>query len=352
MERRKPGNYHDMKPNDGSGDDRSIHRILRNILAAVMVILILLAAAGLYWMFSPAEDEPEHTAEESDISETELIVREALGETAEEEPAAEPREEPEPDPSEEAAEEQPEEEDTGVQFSTHRMEEGETVESIADEYGLDPRTIVSVNDITSAEQITEDMELRIPDRDGKMYTIRAGDSLSLIASEHGMGYITLARENNMDPDAMIYPGNTLFIPRITMSMEEYERIMGSLLMAPVEDEIVTEFGEKLNPVTGEAEYPGIEFGSAVGTAVRAVMDGEVTGVYDDSEGLGRYLELVHDDGYETVYGHLERIHVEEGEQVSQGDEIAESGSSGMTLDPVLYFSISRDGVPVDPREFF
>ncbi len=349
----RPDDYNDMDPR-GSSENNGLHRIIRGLLTFLMIALVAVAAVALYFMYMPEEPEPVQVQEPAEEPEAARIARETFEIPEEaEEPAEEPAEEAEAEVAEPSEDEQPAEPDeTGVQYQSVQLGSDESIEDLAQEYGLDPRTLISVNQITSSEDITPGMELRIPDRDGKLYTIRAGDSLSLIAHAHGMGYRTLAEENSMDPDGMIYPGQELFIPRITMSEQEYQRIIGSMLVRPSGGEIITEFGEKTHPVTGEQQYPGIEFASDSGSSVSAVMDGRVSGIHQDSDGLGRYIEITHDDGYITVYGHLEEIFVSEGRQISQGEEIAQSGSSGMTLDPVLYFSIERDGVPLDPREFF
>lgn len=356
MDKRR-NSYDDISSHDRNSENGRMHRMIRVLLSLLIIFLILGSAAFLVFSFrgdvsSNAAEEPDAELEQQE-GEAARTVREALSQQQDDAL----QEDPPPDEEEQQAtdvESEPEEDDTsqGVQYTVHVLQEDEQIEDVAGRYGLDPRTVVSVNQISASDVIAEGLELRIPDRDGKLYTIRAGDSLSRIAHAHGMGYITLAQVNGMDPNAVIHPGRSLFIPRITMSMQEYQRIMGTLVLRPVQGPVITPFGEKRNPITQEIEYPGIEFDVSVGTPVRAAVSGTVSGVLNEHEGLGRYVEMTHDDGYVTVYGHLDQVNVSQGQRVNQGDVIGSSGSTGMTLEPVLYFSMSRNGVPQDPSEFF
>lgn len=364
MERRRANYYDDMDPQDGGGENGSLYRMVRILVTALMLLLIAAAAGGLYWMVRNDRDpEPVAAAEaeaEEEEPETVRAVREALAPDGEEEPQEPPEAAPEPEdeePEEDAtpeAEEEPEPVEGGVRYRTHMVRSGETIDDIAREHELDPRTIVSVNQIASTDEVQPGSELQIPDRDGQQYTIRRGDSLARIANSFGMGYLTLAQENNLDLNSVIYPGDTLFIPRITMSSSEYQRIIGTFAVPPVGGNITTPFRAKTHPITQEImdDFPGVEYAVPKGTAVSAAAAGRVTGVLRDSDGLGIYIELSHEEGYRTVYGHLDRVHVEEDQQVRQGEQIAESGSTGLTLQPVLYFSISKDGIPLDPETFF
>jgi len=67
-------------------------------------------------------------------------------------------------------------------------------------------------------------------------------------------------------------------------------------------------------------------------------------------GLGRTLEIKHNNGFITCYGHLSRIAkgIFRGKRVSQKDVIAFVGSTGITTGPHLHYEIKISGRPVDP----
>ena len=65
-------------------------------------------------------------------------------------------------------------------------------------------------------------------------------------------------------------------------------------------------------------------------------------------GYGRYVKLDHGNGYETAYGHMSGIAVEEGQAVRKGDFIGFAGSSGYSTGPHVHFEVLVDGEYVDP----
>lgn len=87
---------------------------------------------------------------------------------------------------------------------------------------------------------------------------------------------------------------------------------------------------------GFGDHVGIDFDIKVGTDVYAVTDSVVIATVMDSQVYGRYLMLLHSDGYVSLYAHLSRILVEFGETVKTGQLIALSGG-----DP--YDNIDGDG---------
>jgi murein DD-endopeptidase MepM/ murein hydrolase activator NlpD len=70
-----------------------------------------------------------------------------------------------------------------------------------------------------------------------------------------------------------------------------------------------------------------------------------------SEAGGRSLWIDHGDGLQTYYAHLSRIRVLEGETVSTGQRIADSGNTGHSTGPHLHFSVIFKRRYVDPEEY-
>lgn len=67
---------------------------------------------------------------------------------------------------------------------------------------------------------------------------------------------------------------------------------------------------------------------------------------DTSYGL--FVLLRHPDGYESMYAHASRLLVRENDEVSAGQVIALSGSTGRSTAPHLHFEIRRGGRSLDP----
>jgi murein DD-endopeptidase MepM/ murein hydrolase activator NlpD len=102
--------------------------------------------------------------------------------------------------------------------------------------------------------------------------------------------------------------------------------------------------------TPPSTAPGIDLACAVGTDVRAWAAGKVIRSRWSDLG-GRSLWISHDDGIRTYYAHLSSLAVLEGESVSAGQKIAESGDTGHTTGPHLHFAVVRNGEYVDPDSY-
>ncbi len=94
---------------------------------------------------------------------------------------------------------------------------------------------------------------------------------------------------------------------------------------------------------------GVDFSAPWGTPVEAVADGQV--IFNGwKSGLGRTIELKHNNGFITCYGHLSRVAkgMFPGKRVSQKDIIAFVGSTGISTGPHLHYEIRIGGRPVNP----
>ncbi|MDZ8095428.1 MAG: M23 family metallopeptidase [Nostoc sp. DedQUE05] len=97
------------------------------------------------------------------------------------------------------------------------------------------------------------------------------------------------------------------------------------------------------------QHEGIDIAGAAGTPVVAAASGTVVKAGWDNWGLGNAITIKHLDGSTTVYGHNRRLLVSKGQQVIQGQMIAEMGSTGNSTAPHLHFEVHPNGrIAVDP----
>jgi murein DD-endopeptidase MepM/ murein hydrolase activator NlpD len=83
------------------------------------------------------------------------------------------------------------------------------------------------------------------------------------------------------------------------------------------------------------QHEGIDIASTKGTGILAAAAGTVIKAGWDNWGLGNFIEIKHLNGSVTVYGHNSRLLVIKGQQVKQGQIIAEMGSTGNSTAPHL-----------------
>ncbi len=130
----------------------------------------------------------------------------------------------------------------------------------------------------------------------------------------------------------------------------------NVIDVPEDDErgmfISMPFGETISPGSEYArEHEGIDFPAPFGTPVLSAADGTVkeAGYTMDK---GNYVILEHEDGYSTVYAHMDEILTEVGKTVERGEQIGTVGSSGRSTGPHLHFELRIDGEPVDPGDYW
>ena len=97
---------------------------------------------------------------------------------------------------------------------------------------------------------------------------------------------------------------------------------------------------------------GIDLGLSVGDTVKAAFSGKVRLTKYERGGYGFYVILRHDNGMETVYGHLSRFLVKPDQRIEAGQPIALGGSTGHSTGPHLHFETRFMGIAINPEAIF
>lgn len=111
------------------------------------------------------------------------------------------------------------------------------------------------------------------------------------------------------------------------------------------------FGMRRHPITGRyTMHEGMDMAASYGTPIYATADGVVEKAGWVS-GYGRLVQIKHEFGIETRYGHLARLRVKPGQRVSRGDRIGDMGSSGRSTGTHLHYEVRVGGKPVNPTTY-
>jgi murein DD-endopeptidase MepM/ murein hydrolase activator NlpD len=120
---------------------------------------------------------------------------------------------------------------------------------------------------------------------------------------------------------------------------------------PVKGWVTSGFGPRVSPFTEKpAWHDGLDIGAAANAPIQSPAQGRVTAVGFDPK-LGILVKLDHGFGIETVYGHLAKSLVKEGQRVKRGEAIALVGSTGLATGPHLHYMVKVNGQALDPVKY-
>ncbi len=140
--------------------------------------------------------------------------------------------------------------------------------------------------------------------------------------------------------------------RKALSSDSPDRWWNLPFSIPVEGKVTSCYGKKrvLNG-TKHYRHNGLDLRAINGTPVRAVADGRVV-LAHDLYFSGKSVFLHHGNGVVSIYCHLSRIDVEEGQSIAAKGLVGLSGSTGRVTGPHLHLGISLNGHKVDPEPLF
>ena len=121
-------------------------------------------------------------------------------------------------------------------------------------------------------------------------------------------------------------------------------------IVPIENAIITGVYGSQRILNGKPKWPhyGLDFAADEGTKIKAMLDGTVTLVEPDLFYTGGTLIFDHGHGISTLYMHMEKILVEKGQKVKQGDIIGTVGSTGRATGAHLDVRLNWFQTRLDP----
>lgn len=207
----------------------------------------------------------------------------------------------------------------------------------------------------------------------KNYIVKAGDTLIAIAWRYGWDYKRLAQLNNISPPYTIYVDQNIVFkatnkdsatkkPQLAVKapaasnekvvstqpvskpLPQYDGVENLRWQWPLRGKLLATYNSKSDT------SKGIDIAAPLGTQVRAAADGQVVYAGNGIQGYGNLLIIKHNDTYLSAYAYNSQLLVGEGDIVTIGQMIAQSGQ-GPKLDGRLHFEIRKDGRPVNPQTY-
>lgn len=144
---------------------------------------------------------------------------------------------------------------------------------------------------------------------------------------------------------------------IVISAKEKDKMLTHLpAIQPVANKdlqrLASGFGMRMHPILKIGKmHNGLDFSAHVGTPIYATGDGKVS-MAERQGGYGNVVKINHGYGYETLYAHMSKFKVRNGQSVKRGDVIGYVGNTGLSTGPHLHYEIHKDGKEIDPVSYF
>ncbi|OHD67885.1 MAG: hypothetical protein A2W19_06445 [Spirochaetes bacterium RBG_16_49_21] len=232
-------------------------------------------------------------------------------------------------------------------INEHTIARGDFLQKIAKKYGVSVETICGTNKITTDGILTVGAVLKIPNKDGILYTMQKGSDLVSIAKKYKVSLKKIIEENDLKNPDFVAANTVLFIPDAKPLNLFSGFIWPSLLRA-----VTCGYGWRRNPFEpSQTEFhTGLDIRSNF-QWIKASKYGKVayTGWLG---GYGKTVVIAHPGGWKTLYAHLSRIIVKTGQHVKQGQLIAMSGNTGRSTGAHLHFEILRGDKNINPYIYF
>ncbi len=227
----------------------------------------------------------------------------------------------------------------------HLVQKGDTLWGISRKYKVPLKKIIQANSIQPTNPLQIGKKLLIPGApvEGVWYRVKAGDTLSGIASRHNVDWQDLQRINGITSPRRLQIGTRIRIQR------DNSLHFGNPLRVPLV--VTSKYGYRHHPVTRRYQlHEGIDFRAATGTRVYASRAGKVI-FAGRRNGYGKVIGIEHEGDFTTWYGHLSGIRVRVGQTVTKGKVIGLSGNTGVSTGPHLHFEIRYKDRSENPTNY-
>lgn len=243
-------------------------------------------------------------------------------------------------------------------ISLYTVRKGDTLQQIADMYDVTSNTVLWANDLKRGSVVTPGQVLVILPISGVKYTVKKGDTVDSIAKKYKAEKDTIAEYNNLESGAALAVGDEIIIPDGVFSNEGASPVKTDGTSKVLDSKILgggstantsnsNSIGYFIRPIVGGVRtqgihgHNGVDLASALNTPIRAAAAGTVviskSGGWNG--GYGTYVVIQHNNGTQTLYGHMNFTTVSVGDTVAQGQNIGGMGTTGKSTGVHLHFEV-------------
>ena len=240
----------------------------------------------------------------------------------------------------------------------YTVQEGDTVGTIAEKFGISEDTIRWQNDLKSKDAIKVGQSLEILPETGIAHKVAKGDTIYSIAKRYDanpqsiLDYPFNSFVNDETFELAI--GQTVLVPNGVKPAEVYWSPLARVKQITPDAGSVTASGNFVWPAGGTISqnfvwyHKGIDIANRAAPGILAADSGTVVTAGWSPYGYGYHVVIDHGNGYRTLYAHLSQIYVNVGQGVARGNAIGKMGSTGRSTGIHLHFEVIRNGTYLNP----
>ncbi len=242
------------------------------------------------------------------------------------------------------------------------VQTGDTISTIAAQFGLSSSTILWANDLGTNDYIRPGDELAILPVDGLEHAVKKGDTLSKLAIKYDVEESAILEANKLSEGdellvdrALLVPGGTAPRPAPPARIAQLPSIdnIGSVFQKPTASP-QTGSPSMIWPTSGRVitqywgwTHTGVDIDGHYDSPIYA-SDAGVVEVASWGNGYGLQIVINHENGFKTRYAHASKVFVSPGQRVVQGEVLAMVGTTGFSTGTHLHFEVYVNGVRRNP----
>lgn len=249
----------------------------------------------------------------------------------------------------------------------YAVREGDTVSSIARNFGISVNTILWANNLTAYSFIRQGDKLQILPVSGVLHKVASGESIQKIADKYDVTKDKIILANGLENDGRLTAGQMLIIPdgkKLASATSAASRNSSNYRLPSIVKNLVKPAAAQAT--SGKMQWPtvgyritqyyswrhtGLDIGNKTGTPLYAADSGTVEFSGWNSGGYGYMILVNHGNGIKTRYAHASKLYVKKGDKVAKGEAIAAMGSTGRSTGPHIHFEVIVNGRLLNPLNY-
>lgn len=249
------------------------------------------------------------------------------------------------------------------QISVYVVRTGDSVSGVAKMFNVSVNTILWANDLTSKSTLKVGQSLVILPVTGLTYTVKSKDTIQTIAKKYGAAIDDILNYNDLTLASTLKVGQEIIIPDAEVPVRAPVAVVPKKIVVG-DEPLLDGWGWPSYPGYYACPLPGarlsqglhghngVDLAAPKGTPIRAASDGTViinrsNGAYNG--GYGNFVVVLHANGTQTLYSHMSKSVVVNGQHISALQTVGYVGMTGLTTGPHLHFEVRGAANPfADP----